>query len=81
MVNKASANQIGALMDWAITLTPEDLPTVPWEFRKGMSVINNKKFLVSLQRDIRRGPTKNPRARFGVLQEDVIIIWNLIGTK
>jgi hypothetical protein len=69
--------QLYPLMDWALTLKPEDLPSAPWKLRSCVTTTDNEKFLTSLQRDIRKGPT-SPRAKYGALQEDVIKIWNVI---
>jgi len=66
---------IAQLVDWALNLTPDQLPSIPWELEKGKKVIGNEKFLASLQRDLREGPS-SPRARTGAIESDLINMWN-----
>ena len=58
-----------ALADWALLLSPDDLPE-RFTLRQGVEVVDRARFLVSLRRDIRRGPS-GPRARYGALQRDL----------
>ena len=60
----------GALADWTMLLTPDDLPE-RFHLRQGVEVVDSAKFLASLRRDIRRGPS-GPRARYGGLQSDLV---------
>ncbi len=58
------------LADRVLALTPFDLPPTPWRLRQGITVHDNGKFLHWLQQDAKLGP-RSPRARNGVLQEDM----------
>jgi len=65
-----------ALIDWVLNLKPEELPPVPWRLSACSTVTDNQVFLTSLKRDLLKGPD-HPRARFGTIQQTVILIWNI----
>jgi len=67
---KPASDWPGELADFALLLTPEDLPAVPFTLQPGVTVVNAGRFLTWLQADIRRGPS-GPRARYGALQGDI----------
>lgn len=57
--------------DFALLLTPDDLPVTPFEFGGAYCVVTDqRKFLAWLQADIRRGPA-GPRAICGAIQGDL----------
>jgi hypothetical protein len=68
-----------ALAERILKLTPEDLPPVPFESRQGERVIDSEKFLTSFQGEIRYGED-HPRSRTGALQEEMRILWGLLGS-
>ncbi len=58
-----------ALADWALLLTPDDLPE-RLRLRPGTVVIDRRRFLAWLRADILRGP-EGPRAMYGAIQSDL----------
>ena len=60
-----------------LRLTPGDLPPEPFEFRQGETVIDSEEFLTAFQKEIRCGED-HPRARTGVLQDEMRILWRLL---
>jgi hypothetical protein len=58
------------LAEWALGLTPEVMPSVPFTLRPGHTIVDRARFLARLQADLRRGPS-GPRARYGALQGDL----------
>jgi len=67
---KPASDWPGELADFALLLTADELPAVPFTLRPGVTVLNAGRFLTWLQADIRRGPL-GPRARYGALQGDL----------
>jgi hypothetical protein len=64
----------------ALTLTPDDLPGVPFEFGGLHCVVTDRaRFLSWLQADVLLGPA-GPRARYGALQIDVIRLSDITKT-
>lgn len=60
---------LGALADWALLLSPEDLPS---QFRlgPGVEVVHRERFLHSIKADVLAGPG-GPRALYGGIQSDL----------
>jgi hypothetical protein len=58
------------LAEWALSLTPDDLPPAPWNLRPGEVVADNAGFLAALQRECRAAP-RGPRAKMGTLQAEL----------
>jgi len=67
---KPASDWPGELADFALLLTADDLPAVPFTLQPGVTVLSAERFLTWLQADIRRGPL-GPRARYGALQGDM----------
>ncbi|MBI2481341.1 MAG: hypothetical protein HYV60_22685, partial [Planctomycetia bacterium] len=64
-------SDIAAAADFALLLTPDDLPATPFDFGgPHCIVVDADKFLRWLQADVRRGPI-SPRAMYGALQSDL----------
>lgn len=59
-----------AIADFVLLLTPDDLPSVPFVLRLGVTVVDASRFLESLKRDIATGP-EGPRAMYGGIQSDL----------
>jgi hypothetical protein len=59
---------MGAVADFVLLLTADDLPAAPFELRQDSTVIDTAKFLRATQADIRAGP-HGPRS--GSLQGDL----------
>jgi hypothetical protein len=59
---------VGALADFVLLLTADDLPPAPFALRQDSTVIDTDKFLRAIQADIRAGP-HGPRS--GSLQRDL----------
>lgn len=77
---------------WALSLDPGDLPEEPWALRVSpdvqigktfvrggpyVTITDNESWLRGLQRELREGP-EGPRARAGVLQEDLFALAALL---
>jgi hypothetical protein len=56
--------------DWALALTPNDLPRTGFTLRPGVTVNHPRRWLAQLQADVAQG-LKGPRARYGAVQEDI----------
>jgi hypothetical protein len=69
--------EIGALADFVQLLTPDDLPYPPFKLWTWCVVVDRTRFLATMQVDARIGP-RNPRARFGALQADLLQLRNLL---
>jgi hypothetical protein len=65
------------LFDWVEQLTPEQLPTVPWLLHPGVGVIDNYKFLFTLQSDAKRDGW---RKRFGATHADLRRLHEVVTT-
>jgi hypothetical protein len=89
------SEDIYPLLSMALQLTPEDLPEAPWVLASTVDrqigktfvpaapyarVTNNENWLRGLQLEIRRGPS-GPRARTGVLREDLVNLARVIEEK
>ena len=59
-----------AAADFALLLTPDDLPRPPFRLNPWTEVRDAGKMLQWLRADVRRGPS-GPRARYGALQRDL----------
>ncbi|HUY32080.1 MAG TPA: hypothetical protein VMV69_04810 [Pirellulales bacterium] len=70
----------GAAADFAMLLTADDLPGVPFQFGGPHCVIaDGRRFLASLQADVRRG-IDGPRAMYGAVQTDLIRLCEILTT-
>ena len=62
---------VAAAADFALLLTPEDLPATPFDFGGPHGIVfDAAKFLRWLKADLRRGPA-GPRAMYGAIQADL----------
>jgi hypothetical protein len=68
---------VGALADFVMLLSVQDLPTAPFELDSGRTVVDTSKFLRSLHGDVRCG-ADGPRAKLGSLQSDLQLVRNLL---
>ena len=75
--NRRWNTEIKALAERILSLTRDDLPPAPFEFRQGETVVDSEKFLTAFQNGIRYGQD-HPRARTGVLQDEMRILWMLL---
>ncbi|HEY3392414.1 MAG TPA: hypothetical protein VGK58_06895 [Lacipirellulaceae bacterium] len=69
---------IGALADFVLLLTAEDLPPAPFAFRQYSTVVDAEKFLRLLQADIRAGPHGQ---RSGCLHDDLCRLHKIVLTQ
>lgn len=71
---------LAAAADFALLLSPEDLPATPFDFGgPHCTVVDGGKFLSSLQADVRRGPA-GPRAMYGAIQGDLRRLRGMLAT-
>ena len=72
---------VAAAADFALLLTPDDLPATPFDFGGPHGiVVDADKFLWWLQADVRRGPA-GPRAMSGVIQDDLRRLRRMLTTN
>jgi len=71
---------VAAAADFALLLTPDDLPATPFDFGgPHCIVVDAGKFLRSLQADVRRGPA-GPRSMYGAIQGDLRRLRGMLAT-
>ena len=68
---------VGALADFVLLLSVEDLPAAPFVLEPHRTVIDADKYLRALQRDVAAGPG-GPRALTGDLYQELQRIHNLV---
>ena len=63
------------LIDWFLSATI--LPEAPFQLNGGVKVLDPQKYYAALRNDIEQGP-KGPRARYGALQGELLILKRLV---
>src|SRR5262249_5566320 len=75
--NAAWRGDEAAAIDFMLLLSPDDLPTEPFGFGAGCTVVDRARFLARFKADARRGPA-GPPPRFGALQAEVVRLRRLL---
>ena len=70
-------SDVAAAADLVLLLTVDDMPTAPFEFGPGRTVVDSDKFLQSIQADIKAG-TSGPRSKLGSIQGDLLDLRRVI---
>ena len=68
---------LAPIVEWFLTADP---PTEPFKLKQGITITNPARWWHDIAADIAAGP-EGPRARYGVLQDDVIRAWQMFGPQ